>query len=405
MLRAFNRAAITSYCDVDRKYKDRLHGYALARQLRHWLVVDTHLIHKMFPDVIIFAAPLNESEERLHDGVPVLAALERHLAGGRYSAESLRTHPYKNKTVLAVVSANLETRAVVKVAHLTLPGAEIVQRNYQKLQQLTSSFKTIAPVLADSLPSPLAVVRAGSLLATMETSARGSRLGDLILDRRYFHRRDRVRQHLELITSWLIASKPALDALGSDGLLDAIPPDWLLAPDRDAETRPGSAPERFSGIQHGDFYPENIFIDEQAQQITVIDWDGCGTGYPPLFDWFCLITGLYYTRERVGALPRGQTVESISFRQTYFEAGWFSDVILSLSHRLCVSLELDSARLLDYFQLYISLRYRQFLSQSKLEEKHYWGPRNTHLYKQFYEFLLKNQEQCCFWKCPASGVR
>ena len=165
---------------------------------------------------------------------------------------------------------------------------------------------------------------------------------------------------------------------------------------------PAPAPERFTGAQHGDFNPENIFIDEDSQQLCVIDWDSCAIGYPPLFDWFCLVTGLYYTRDRVRSLPRGQTVESISFRQTYFEASWFSELILSLSHRLCDGLGLDSARLLDYFLLYIVVRYRQLLSV--WPEHHYSGPLSQHLYGQYYHLLLKDQTQCCFWKSPASGL-
>jgi SAM-dependent methyltransferase len=404
ILRASNRAAIRSYCDYERRYKDRLHGYALARRLRHLAVVDTRLIHMMFPDVIMIATPSSKREEQLASGAPLLAAFEKHLAGDRYYAESLMTHPYKNKAVLKVVCCNSETHAVVKVANVRLPGAEIVQRSYQKLQRLHSSFKGSDLFLADSIPSPMGVVRVGSLLATMERSARGPRLVDLILDRQYFDRRDRVRRHLERISAWLIASKPALDALGSDSLFDAIPSEWLAAPAGDNGARHGLVPERFSGAQHGDFYPENIFIDEESQHICVIDWDSCGTGYPPLFDWFCLVTGLYYTHERLGGLPKGQTVEFMSFRQTYFEASWFSELILSLSHRLCDSLGLDSARLLDYFLLYIVVRYRQFLSHSQLAEKHYWGPLNKHLYKQYYELLLKNQKQCCFGKSSAPGL-
>jgi hypothetical protein len=214
-------------------------------------------------------------------------------------------------------------------------------------------------------------------------------LVDLVLQQNYFDSRGRVRSHLERITSWLISSKPALDALRSDSLFEPIPLGWLLGPDGDSAAADGSTPENFSGVQHGDFYPENIFLDETSGHISVIDWDDCGTGYPPLFDWFCLVTGFFYAK-RVARLPAGQTGEFMSFRQTYFAMNWFSDLILSLSHRLCQSLRLDSARLPDYFRSYIIVRYRQCCR----------GPGSffPHLYKQYYDFLLENEKQCCFWQ-------
>jgi SAM-dependent methyltransferase len=404
ILKASNRAAIESYSDFDRRYKDRIHGYGLARQLRHFILVNTRLIHRMLPDVLMIASPGSEGEEELHRSVPLLAAFQEHLGRGRYYVDSLMTHPYKNKSVLKVVSCNSESHAVVKVANVRLPGAGILQRSYEKLERLHSRFTASDPSLAGSIPLPMGVVQVGSLFATMEGSARGSRLVDLMLERQYFDGRARVRRHLERITTWLIASKPTLDALGSDRLFDAIPSEWLVAPEAVGGGGHGASPEVSSGAQHGDFYPENIFLDEESQHVCVIDWDGCGTGYPPLFDWFCLITGLYYTHESVRGLPKGQTVEFLSFRQTYFEASWFSELVLSLSHRLCDSFGLDAAKLLDYFLLYIVVRYRQFLSHSELEEKHYWGTRNRDLYKQYYEFLLENRKRCCFANAPAPGL-
>jgi len=404
LFRASSRVAIKAHWDHERRDKDRLHGYALARQIRHWVLVDTGLIHMMFPDVIMIATPIGQRDKQLHRVVPLLAAFEERLPvepessinavgsrDNRYYADSLTTYPYKNKTVINVVSCNNET-AVVKVANVRLSGAETIHRSYQKLRRLSASFDGSDALLAGSIPSPLAVVRVGSLLATMERSARGTRLVDLILHQQYFSSRERVRTHLERITSWLIASKPALDALGSDRLFEPIPLGWLLAPDGDSAVADGSIPEHFSGVQHGDFYPENIFIDETSGHISVIDWDDCGTGYPPLFDWFCLVTGLYYYTERVPRFAARQTAEFSSFRQTYFAASWFSDLILSLSHRLCQSLRLDSARLSDYFRSYIIVRYRQCCRGA--------GSFFPHLYKQYYEFLLKNQKRCCFWQSP-----
>jgi SAM-dependent methyltransferase len=413
MLRAANRAAIRAHWDFERRYKDRLHGYGLGRQLRHVAVVNTRLIHITLPDVIMIASRTEPGGES-HRSLSILAAVAEYLsgesglspqnvAGGQeYLVESVVTHPYKNKVVVRIASGTTATAAVVKIANVRLPGVEVLQRSYEKLQRLCSSTKSNARVLAGSTPSPLGIVRAGSLLATIETAARGRRVVDLILDRRYFARRDRVRRHLEHITSWLIASRPALNALESERPFDAIPAEWLLEPDGQDVGRQGSLPDRFTGIQHGDFYPENIFLDEEAQEICVVDWDSCATGYPPLFDWFCFITGLYYTHDRVAGLPKGQTVEVMSFRQTYFETSWFSELILRFSYRLCDSLGLDTGKLFEYFRLYITVRYRQFASQSELEEKHYWGPRNRDLYRQFLVLLLKNKKQCCFWK---GGVR
>lgn len=407
LLRASDRAAIRLYCDYERRYRDRLYGHGVARQLRHCAVVGTRLIHLMLPDVIMIARPTARAVEHAETGDLVSAALEKHApsgsersrknagADGRYYASSLTTHPYRNKTVVKVSSGASEDHAVMKVANVKLPGAEVVQRSYEKLQRLYSSIAGNGTFLADSIPSPMGVASVGPLLATVESLVCGARLHDLSLERKYFDDRDRVRRHLELITSWLVASRPALDALGSDRLFEVLPSGWFLEPDGGIGAEGGSVLKLVGGIQHGDFHPGNVFIDEEAQRVWVIDWDSCGSGYPPLFDWFCLVTGLYYT-EKIDGLPSGQTVEFMSFRQTYFGKSWFSELILALSQRLCDSLGLDAAKLRDYFRLYVIVRLRQLLSHPESEEKYYRGPLNSHLYKQFYEFLVKHKEECCF---------
>lgn len=392
LFRASNRVAIEAHWDHERRDKDRFHRHALARQIRHWALVDTGLIHRMLPDVIMIATSSSERDQPPPRVVPLLAAFEKHGSGDtHYSAESLRTYPYKNKTVITVVSAKHET-AVLKVANVRLPGADTLHRSFQKLERLSSALAGSSPLVAGSIPSPMAVVRLGSLLATMERSARGTRLADLVLHQRYFESRHRVRTHLERTAAWLVTSKRALDTLGSDSLFEPIPSAWLLAPDGKGVAVDGSMPANFSGVQHGDFYPENIFLDEASGHLSVIDWDDCGTGYPPLFDWFCLLTGFYYI-QRGRRVPVGQPAEIVSFHQTYFAATWFSELIVSLSRGLCQSLRLDSAKLLDYFRSFIIVRYRQCCR----------GPGSffPHLYREYYDLLLKSQNQCCFWQSGA----
>ena len=86
---------------------------------------------------------------------------------------------------------------MVKVANVRLPGAEVVQQAHQTLQRLYSSFEGSGVLLAGSIPSPMGVVRVGSLLASMERSARVPQFVDLILDRQYFDSRDRVLREAE----------------------------------------------------------------------------------------------------------------------------------------------------------------------------------------------------------------
>ena len=414
MYHVSNRAEIKAYCIHECRYTDRVHGYAFRRLLKQWGLVYTGLIHMMFPDVVMFAKPVayQRGEESHGNGSLVTAILKilsaQHGSVGAADisdyAGSLVTHGYKNKTIVKMLSSAGGVQAVVKIANVILPGAGIVDRSFRKLQRVYSALEHEGQGLHGFVPFPIETVQVGPLIATMEQPVKGNRLVDLVMEPKYFRDRNRVRCHLELIASWLIASKPKLDTLGVDSLFDAIPSEWFVAPDGDNAASHPSASDSVSLVQHGDFFPENVFVNEASTQICVIDWDSCGTGYPPLFDWFCLVTGLWYTHERIRDLPKGQTVDFISFRQTYFEPSWFSEFILTLSHRLCDRFGLDRARLIDYFWMYVVVRYQQFVSQFELDEKHYWGPPNSKLYEQYYEFLLSNHRQCCFWSASASKL-
>jgi hypothetical protein len=146
-------------------------------------------------------------------------------------------------------------------------------------------------------------------------------------------------------------------------------------------------------VQHGDLYPANIFIDESDSTISVIDWDNCSRGYPPLFDWFCFITGLYYDGEKViNRLPKTETFEIPSFRQTYFESNWFSDLILSFTKDLCHHFDLDDKSINQYFKAYLIFRRHQITSRPDLSETNYMGP----LYQKHLEYYLEHENTSIF---------
>jgi hypothetical protein len=126
-------------------------------------------------------------------------------------------------------------------------------------------------------------------------------------------------------------------------------------------------------------------VDEAAGGISVIDWDHVGSGYPPLFDWFCLVTGMYYTRGRV-RLARGETVDRPSFVQTYFEPHWFSEIVAALTDRICLESGLDRERVGDWFEQYLAVRWHQFQGGWAAE-----GPLWTTRYREFHDFFRRNR--------------
>jgi hypothetical protein len=145
-------------------------------------------------------------------------------------------------------------------------------------------------------------------------------------------------------------------------------------------------------VQHGDFFPTNVFLDEISGKLSVIDWDDCATGYPPLFDWFCFITGLYYTHSRVRRLPRGQTIDRLSFQQTFFEPSWFADLVVMLTGRIAATLGLDRARIVDCFGEYLAVRHHQFENDRDSASKDRWG----RYFKDFHAQFVKHQDRCIF---------
>ena len=112
----------------------------------------------------------------------------------------------------------------------------------------------------------------------------------------------------------------------------------------------------------------------------------------PLFDWFCLITGLYYTQNGISRTSAEPNIDFQSFRDTYFERTWFAELLVDLSVRLCDGLHLSQTELLQYFQTYLILRYNQFRSRQDLNEKNYWAP----LYSECYRYLIDNERSCIF---------
>jgi len=231
-------------------------------------------------------------------------------------------------------------------------------------------------------------MRVGSLVATVESAAPGTSLEEMSMEPSFFANQPGVQHLLDLIASWLVAAKGRLATLAAEEVGQHIPSAWCQAPGALHTADPGRAADSLSWVQHGDLFPGNVYWDDQTRQLTFIDWDQCASGYSPLFDWFCLVSGLCYTHQRIRRLSNGYTLEQISFRQTYFEQSWFAEAILGRTQTICDRLGVERAQAIDYFRQYLSVRYHQFESRTR--------PQFAVIYREFYEFFLENREQCIF---------
>lgn len=388
ILHSSNRQAVKSYCVREHNNSDRLHGYSWKRWLKRRLVVDTNLISHLFPDVLLFARPtsLSNSDSDATEGslrASILHAISAH--GAHSYVGGLAAHAYKNKSVLTIVSADGKVRAIAKVSNVHLPNGNRAQEEYDRQLFIYSIFNISA--LKGSIPKPLGIFKVGSLIASVEETARGSQLVEQTIRLNYFKSPRRVQRHLEIISRWIIDATKLFESVRADDVLATIPSVWC----QDDDCVKGLINGKTT-VQHGDFFPANIFIDEERSTISIIDWDDCGCGYPPLFDWFCLITGLYYRGEKVGRLLKTETYEALSFRQTYFESNWFSDLTLSLTKNLCNHFDLDSKLINKYFKAYLLLRRHQLMSRPDLRESNYMGP----LYGKHLEYFVQHENRSIF---------
>jgi SAM-dependent methyltransferase len=378
---------------------NRINGYAYRRVLKQRVMEKTGLLYSMVPDLVMLARPsTNGSDNHQHD-TSMIERLERIVADvrdgrgarpQRCHASVLMGHQLRNKSIIKFrIPSGIA--GICKVANVHLPRAEAVEHAYRLLQKLHGLFESAGPPLSGSTPAPVTLVTHGPLIASVEAPAPGVLLNRTSMEANYFADPQRVTRHLEHVAEWLVAAQPILARLQSDFAASAIPFEWRTMPTQSRSQR-SALSDRCSWVQHGDFFPTNLLLDEASHRLCVIDWDSCNAGYPPLFDWFCFVTGLYYTHHRVRRLPKGQTIDALSFRQTFFEPSWFADRIVALTLQISTALHLDRDRILDYFADYLAVRHHQFEDDRDSGSKEWWG----RLFQEFHAFFAENQTRCIF---------
>lgn len=373
---------------------NRINGYAFRRILKQRVLDKTGLLFATFPDLILLARPLANGSPGAGQA-SLIDELQRAIAPADQSVDAsepwhasvLMGHKLRNKSIIKLATS-AGTVAICKVANVHLPRAEAVERAYRLLDRLHGLFETAGPPLSGSIPTPLGFVKHGPLIASLETPAPGFPVSWSALRANYFADRQHVTRHLEVVSAWLLMAQATLAHLQTDFGAHGIPLEWRMM----SGAAGVGGPDRPSWVQHGDFFPTNVMLDERCGRLSVIDWDSCNAGYPPLFDWFCFVTGLYYTHRRVRRLAKGQTIDALSFEHTFFDSSWFAEKVVALTVRLAESTGLDRGRIMEYFGDYLAVRHHQFEDDRNSGSKERWG----RLFRQFHVFFMENQQRCIF---------
>jgi len=396
MYRVADRAEIRDEALYECNAANRINGYAFRRVLKHRLLDKTGLLFATLPDLIMLARPSANGSNHADRHDSLIETLQRVVSshdesgnGEPCHASVLMGHKLRNKSIIKLTTPS-RMAAICKVANVRLPRAEAVEHGYHLLQRLHGLFETAGAPLAGSIPAPVTFIKHGPLIASVETPAAGVPLSRASMEPDYLADRRRVTRQLEMVAAWLIEAQPTLASLQSDFAPRAIPFEWRTMPTTSAQRF--AIPDRSAWVQHGDFFPTNVMLDERAGRLCVIDWDSCNAGYPPLFDWFCFVAGLYYTHKRVRRLPKGQTIDALSFEQTFFDTSWFAEKIVEMTLLLAASTALQRDRIIDYFADYLAVRYHQFDHDRDSGSKERWG----RLFKEFHAFFVENQGRCIF---------
>lgn len=409
MIRITEHEEVKSWFLRDRSYKQRVHGHTFRRGLKHWLLVKSGMIFSMFPSFVILAKKgraYRPMARNLNTSVLDMIYSElakRQPSNAIYSTLSyklmvsmLRCHSFKNKQVLKIVDQTGRMVAVAKLANVRRKDYQKVERAFRNLDLVRNMLLKSKSDSTKSVPDPISIFRIRNTVVALESPVNGVSLQDLSTQPGYFKDRERVKGHLDLLVTWFINFQLQGKIGSTPYELMNIPDSWLQLKSEGMGELPcpketWKNQSHYQWIQHGDFISDNIFIHEPSERIAVVDWDDLAIGYPPLFDFFCAVTSLYYYPEEA-RIPKGQTADLLSFIHTYFKKNWFSDLVLHASFRICEALGLSHADMVRYFRECFAVRYYQFIKRTYSTNE---GP-VSQFYQECYEMVRTEQEKTIF---------
>ena len=146
--------------------------------------------------------------------------------------------------------------------------------------------------------------------------------------------------------------------------------------------------QRSHEVQHGDWTPGNILLDESTSRWGILDWEWVATGYPPLLDFFSFFTAVRFMENSAGIVNEDQRHYQ-SFIDTYFRRNWFSEMMMEMLSSYCRHERLSSESVFDNLAAYLVFKCNKYRLYSCL-------PPYQALYEKMLVYAATHKMSCVF---------
>ncbi len=394
---------INSYVNQQILNANRRFGKTCTRRIKKF-VANIGLLKYIVSDFVIIAEKIykssqdvssSEAEEKEWPRPCILGRIAEavqdyfHLKSSRRFAYSLYSQPFKNKAVIKVGYTDGQDLAFSKITNKCVDGYATYSRAHSLLESLRKACVDY-PSIINALPKPIGSFDLGNVSVAVESAVSGVPLSAIVWKADTALEKELIGTIFEVLADWFIDFINVTRKITCKDQFCTLSGSLLLPPSFvDMKVPKPNCPAYTEFMQHGDFCVDNVFWQSTDNSIAVIDWDSVGIGYPPLFDFFCLLSEFFYL-DNSRRSKMENSVELRSFKDTFFENNWFSKLVKEVCIKVCSRTGIDSRLLSVYFSEFLFARYHIFSSQGnakgKLEQKL--------IYEEYIWYYVAHHEEC-----------
>jgi len=286
---------------------------------------------------------------------------------------SASTYPYRQKSILSFWSPKVgRFPAIVKANPRRVsagPGAvESESRNLSKIRYKLR----MHPEIRVRVPETLGCLKEGNNSYVMESLAKGVRFSSLLNRPGYTQDFARVEKDFAQAVKLIVEVSRVLQEIPD---IPAIPSDWYplaneLVKDEAWANRirrlryfSDSGPlGKTSWIQHGDLWPEHLFLDQETGMAEIIDWDELAAGFPPLYDIFSFLLYSRLLNASTQCLSSVMSHERLqmAFSDAFLNDGPVARLFGKLLMGACEQAQLDPKLIPSFLTEFLLMRARRY---------------------------------------------